>query len=249
MLLAAAPAHSTLITAANCQIELPPDGFINVSDPSYCDPEVFGSHFAIAGTQASQWLSGNTFEAHLLAHARGGSGEYVDEAGSFRYATGAAEATVDLDKAFITPGPVRDGLIDLSVYFTSIGVAALGSFELKLGDLLNLASLSPEFAFDSTLPITLGRPFDLSILVLARAGPLAEGAMDTDHRFATLDMDFSITELDGTPVPLYETPEPATWGLLTFGLVAIGCLRAFRSSATIAQSARSSRGGRDRGLD
>jgi hypothetical protein len=127
---------------------------------------------------------------------------------------------------FATAGPVRLGLIGVVASgFGVDSVASVGPYHIGTDD--------------CCLPFELGSEFQVVVSAFAGAGG------SSSHGSSSATLEFQLTDADGAPVEFFPVviPEPATWGLLLFGLAACAVLhvRARRAGFRLGVKLRRSR--------
>jgi hypothetical protein len=130
------------------------------------------------------------------------------------YPNSTSSFTMSLDLAASSPGEIRPGLINLMFYgYVTPDPGGSGiNLDLQVGSIFREVDLGGGFV--STFPFILGEPFIVHIGAWGAAG--ADGVHGAGDRQAYPLINFSLSELDGSPVQvrLYSVPEPSTLLLL-----------------------------------
>jgi hypothetical protein len=196
IVVASSSLHATSVTFASCSL-----GSKTIVSSSSCLIPFGGSDFIAA--DAAVVGSGTEF---IAASADAGA---TADPGVFWSAGGRASDT----EVFGTAGPLRPGLIGIATE----GFGGINSASLTQG--------RTTYTGDACcFPFELGALFSVSVSASAGAGGGPPNAQSS-----SASVNFLVLEPDGiTPVPFFSvaTPEPATWGLLLFGLSACATLSA-----------------------
>ena len=162
----------------------------------------------------------NTPTLFLSAHADAGAGS-VPPPGLSPSASAAVFLTVD---AF-TDGPMRPGLVTISLFATedhsfSGGAAATSHSSIDVSIPSVATSCTPLGISDcqshgTLLPIMLGVPFQLRVSAEAAAGGNLSFAAGSSAAFLNL----ALFELSGDPVTIWVTPEPSSGSMMAGALL------------------------------
>lgn|GEM_PF-5344947 len=118
-----------------------------------------------------------------------------------------------------TPGPIRPGIIRVNGFYDfTAGLDSDAELEFSVdGHIIPGPHTSSWWPFNVDYEVTLGKPFPL----LLRSSALYVGDSMSGSAPGIIDLgaDLYAFELDETPVPLTETPEPGSLALMGGGLV------------------------------
>ena len=228
------PAEASLLSGAECHVEVSFGEWAAVGGAETCD--LGGDDGASA--YASAWSSGghSIYDNVLEAFASGSSFvsagyDGVDFLGS------RTRSWLDLTLDLVTPGELRDGWIELFVY--GIGAAGFeGSLEASFavgdarGDWEDTGRLLLcNGACGGWFPVTLG--VTLPVSLRAELNQQTESAADSGYYDLAVQATFFEAAPDGgpgEPVSLQHAPEPSAVILAAMGLTAMAALRRFSRS-------------------
>jgi hypothetical protein len=164
----------------------------------------------------------------LSAVAETGAGEFAPPSIPLSATAHASDSVT-----YYTTGPSRSGLIQFSVALGYLHDDVPGAANALFSDGVHQYSYSvfggsstPPFhcaiedcEYEATVPFDLGSAFQVSVSANSAAAAISSSLGAIKGRDAESIVVFRLLESDGTtPVPFSATPEPATWGLLLFGL-------------------------------
>ena len=234
-------AHAAIITAANCSAsfgistatQTSPSSCSVAADNGVAFPLVF-ANASIGGTQTISPANASiAFSFSTSTTASVGSGYSND-----------ANVSASDNLTLYTKGPVRPGEAVVMESFSILGIVSSLTASLTLGSLTAnctqsapaspscSGSLGPSSGNGTfTIPFTLGQPFALDVSLFNDSS----GGGSTPHFSTSGDVNLSVQlfESNGTTPVQILTPEPATLGFLTMGLVSLAAIRRRRNNRDV----------------
>ncbi len=234
MVVAASATYADSTTSVSCTL-----GANNQTGTTDCSLSFGDGQFVGASAFVTEFVTGNQYNVNDEANVV----EVADFGGLGYSATADANEGLELDSG----GSKRAGFIHFDIKNTFFNVPFFRDIP-TVSELItdgvhqysyqNSTGSTPsqcnqfDCEFSETLPFDLGSVFSISTSANAA---ITNGLADFSNKSSgDADLTFLLLESDGkTSVPLFVTPEPSTWGLFLFGIVACSWLTAKRNQTRL----------------